>query len=117
MADVDLNPIRAKTADSLESSDFTSMHVRLDAVESPMAPLLRPFAGDSHKLNNLEHIPYNLIEYIQLVEWTDRQMRSEKRGHISSNTPQIFVRLNIRTESWLKNCEHLESVYPRVQGD
>lgn len=116
MAYVDLNPIRAQMADSLETSDFTSIQTRLDAVESPMAPLLLPFAGDSHMLNNPEHIPYNIIEYIQLVEWTGRHMRPDKRGHISGDIPPIFVRLNIRTESWLKNCEHLESTYPRVMG-
>jgi len=43
-------------------------------------------------------------------------MRPDKRGQIGSDMPPIFVRLNIRTESWLKNCEHLESTYPRVLG-
>lgn len=115
MAYVDLNPIRAKMADTLEHSDFTSIQTRLDASSSPMNPLL-PFAGDSHQSNNPEHIPYNLIEYIQLVEWTGRQIRIGKRGYISSEIPAIFERLRINTSAWLHNCERLEKTYYRVIG-
>ena len=70
MAYVDLNPIRAQIADSLENSGFTSIQNRLDKSPSPMKPQLLPFAGDTHQSNNPEHIPYNIIEYIQLVVYT-----------------------------------------------
>ncbi len=116
MAYVDLNPIRAKMADTLEQSDFTSIQTRLDASTSPMKPLLLPFAGDSHQTNNPEHIPYNLIEYIQLVEWTGRQIKAGKRGYISSEIPPIFARLKINTSAWLHNCQGLEKTYYRVIG-
>ena len=115
MAYVDLNPIRAKMTDTLEHSDFTSIQTRLEASNSPMKPLL-PFAGDSHQSKNLEHIPYSLIEYIQLVEWTGRQIKAGKRGYIPSEMPPIFERLNINTSAWLHNCEGLEKTYYRVIG-
>jgi REP element-mobilizing transposase RayT len=115
MAYVDLNPIRAKMADKLENSDFTSIQTRLEKSQSPMK-LLLPFAGDAHQSNNPEHIPYNLIEYIQLVEWTGRQIKAGKRGHISSDIPPIFERLKINTAAWLHNCEGLEKTYYRVIG-
>lgn len=115
MAYVDLNPIRAKMADTLEQSDFTSIQTRLGASSSPMKPLLS-FADDSHQSNNPEHIPYNLIEYIQLVEWTGRQIRTDKRGYISSEIPPIFERLKINTSAWLNNCQGLEKTYYRVIG-
>ena len=81
-----------------------------------MGPLLLPFAGDSHQCNNPEHIPYNLIEYIQLVEWTGRQLKAGKRGYIKSEIPPIFERLKINTAAWLHNCEGLEKTYYRVIG-
>lgn len=115
MAYVDLNPIRAKMADTLENSDFTSIQTRLEKSKSPMK-LLLPFAGDSHQSNNPEHISYNFIEYIQLVEWTGRQLKAGKRGHISSDIPPIFERLKINTSAWLHNCEGLENTYYRVIG-
>lgn len=116
MAYVDLNPIRAKIADTPENSDFTSIQTRLDKVESSMKPLLLSFAGDSHQSNNPEHIPYNLIEYIQLVEWTGRQLKAGKRGYIKSEIPPIFERLKINTSAWLHNCEAMEKTYYRVIG-
>ncbi len=116
MAYVDLNPIRAKMANTLEHSDFTSIQTRLDVNQSPMRPMLLPFAGDSHQSNNPEHIPYNFIEYIQLVEWTGRQIKAGKRGYISSEVPPIFERLKIHPAAWLHNCEELEKTYYRVIG-
>ena len=116
MAYVDLNPIRAKMADTLKHSDFTSIQTRANFKDSPMGPLLLPFAGDSHQSNNSEHIPYNLIEYIQLLEWTGRQVKAGKRGYVASEIPSIFERLKISTAAWLHNCEALEKTYYRVIG-
>ena len=116
MAYVDLNPIRAQMANSLENSDFTSIQTRLHKSQSPMKPLLLPFTGDSHQTNNPVHIPYNLIEYIQLVDWTGRQIRAGHRGYIKDDTPPIFERLKINTTAWLHNCQHLEKTYHRVIG-
>ncbi len=116
MAYVDLNPIRAQMADSLKNSDFTSIQTRLDKSQSLRKPLLLPFAGNSHRSNNPEHIPYNLIEYIQLVDWTGRQIKAGKRGYIKDDIPPIFERLKMNTSAWLHNCEHLEKNYHRVIG-
>lgn len=116
MAYVDLNPIRAKIADSIETSDFTSIQTRVGKTESLMKPLLLPFAGDSHQSNYPEHLPYNLSEYFQLVVWTGQRIKSGKRGYISNEIPQIFERLKINTICWLHNCEELETTYYRVIG-
>jgi putative transposase len=116
MAYVDLNPIRAQMTETLESSNFTSIQTRLDQSSSPIKPLLLAFAGDSHKNNNLEHIPYNFIEYIQLVDWTGRQIKTGKSGFIHDKVPPILARLNINTAAWLNNCEGLERHYHRVIG-
>lgn len=116
MAYVDLNPIRAQIADSLENSDFTSIQTRLDKSKSAMKPLLLPFAGSAHQNNNPEYIPYNVTEYIQLVDWTGRQIRDGKKGYIKDQTPLIFAQLNMNTVAWLHNCKHLEQTYHRVIG-
>lgn len=114
---VDLNPIRAGIADSLETSDYTSIQARLDCNStSPMTNLLLPFAGDSHHDNNPNHIPYNLIEYIQLVEWTGRQIHPKKRGYISEDIPALLARLQMSPNIWLRNCVKLESIYHRAIG-
>ena len=116
MAYVDLNPIRATSADSLQNSDFTSIQTRLDKSQSPMKALLLPFASGSYQTNNSEHIPYNITEYIQLVDWTGRQIKDSKKGYIKEHTPPIFAQLKMNTVVWLHNCAHLEQTYHRVIG-
>ena len=117
MAYVDLNPIRADMASSPEHSDYTSIQLRMTKDNnSPMKHLLRPFAGNAHQDNNPNDIPYNLIEYIQLVDWSGRQMHPQKRGVIADSLPPIFTRLNMQHHIWLRNCLSLESTYHRVIG-
>ena len=116
MAYVDLNPIRAQMAETLEDSDFTSIQTRLNQASSLMKALLLAFAGDSHKHNHPQHIPYSFIEYIQLVDWTGRQIKTGKRGVIPNMVPPILTRLNINTAAWINNCEGLERHFHRVIG-
>lgn len=116
MAYVDLNPIRGTIANTLQDSDFTSIQTRLDKNASPMKSLLMPFADSPCQSNSSDHIPYNLLEYIELVKWTGRQIRADKRGYMSTEIPPIFASLNINSDAWLHNCERLERTYCRVIG-
>lgn len=49
-----------------------------------------------------------LMDYIELVDWTGRQLRKGKTGYIESNTPPILQRLNIEQKNWLKACPQFE---------
>jgi REP element-mobilizing transposase RayT len=117
MAYVDLNPIRAQMAFTPESSDYTSIQHRLGkAVHCAFHGELLPFAGNSHQNNAQQHIPYQTIDYIELVDWTGRQMRANKRGAINAAQPPILARLGIQTGCWLQNCQQLETIFHQVLG-
>lgn len=117
MAYVDLNPIRAKMATTPESSDYTSIQQRLGkAVHHAIHGQLLPFAGDSRQDNATQHIPYHFIDYVELVDWTGRQLRPDKRGAIDVATPNILSRLGIATHCWLRNCQQLETEFHQVIG-
>jgi REP element-mobilizing transposase RayT len=139
MVYVDLNPIRAKMADNLKTSDYTSIQQRLgiepqrhqtncddENEESkqeqdplhhlPYAPLQK-FAGSSHKDNNRDEIQFELLNYIHLVDWTSRQIRPDKSGHVASSTPAILNQLNITEENWLEFTSHIESSFYQAIGD
>jgi len=79
-------------------------------------PELLPFAGNSHQENAQNHIPYSLIDYIELVDWTGRQIRGDKRGAIDSALPPILARLGISVDCWLQNCQQLETIFHQVIG-
>ncbi len=108
MAYVDLNPVRAGMAKSPEQSDFTSIKARLKALNDHLetAPCLHPFIGNpTNKL--MDGIPFRLIDYIELVDWTARQFRKGKAS-IAENYPLILERLNFNQDRWLEVCTALE---------
>ena len=45
-------------------------------------------------------IPYQLKDYIELVDWTGRIIRDDKRGHIEQSLPKILDRLSLDKHSW-----------------
>ncbi len=40
-------------------------------------------------------LPFRLTDYLELVDWTGRILRDDKRGGILESTPQILQQLNI----------------------
>jgi hypothetical protein len=130
MAYVDLNPVRAGMADTPETSSYTSIQERLqlefdvrqaidDQTDSgdlldfttPLKPLL-PF--ESRLLNEPQTgILFNFEEYLALVDWTGRIIRSDKRGHTDSSLPPILERLQISADQWRINATQFEAIHPR----
>jgi hypothetical protein len=65
---VDLNPIRAKIAKTLESSDHTSIQQRINTAKHTQQPNnLMPFIG-SPRQDMLKDIAYSLKDYCELVD-------------------------------------------------
>ena len=87
MAYVDLNPIRAAMARTPETSDYTSIQER---IQHPEASCLRPFSE-----NEEDGIPFNLKDYLALVDWGGREIKYNKRGYIPANVPPILTRLKM----------------------
>ncbi|MGB5855911.1 MAG: transposase, partial [Oceanisphaera sp.] len=85
MTYVDLNPIRAKIADTPERSDFTSIQRRINAAKQGKQPKeLLPFVG-----NERSELPKGLVfelqDYLMLVDDTGRILRDDKRGAIQES--------------------------------
>ena len=54
---------------------------------------------------------YSLTDYLELVDYTGRIIRPDKRGAIPINLPPILKRIDIDLSIWLKNSTEFESVY------
>jgi len=93
MAYVNLNPVRAKMSDSVETSEYTSAYERIHGVvqqnEKPLEytftkkPLFG-FIGDENE-QSTRGIPFWLLDYIELVDWSGRIIREDKRDAISNH--------------------------------
>ncbi|MEZ8146306.1 transposase [Enterovibrio norvegicus] len=109
MAYVDLNPVRAAIAEAPETSDYTSVKARIDAVESKQASPtgLFPFAGNPRE-SMPDGIPFRLVDYLALVDWTGRKVLDDKHGHIDNALPSLLERLGFDAKSWLETCTRIE---------
>jgi hypothetical protein len=122
MAYIDLNPIRAGIAKTPEESDFTSIYQRIQQIhpctsnKAGDAPRvrLRRFADETQ--NKRAAIPYTALDYLQLVDWSGRSIRKDKRGHIDSSTPPILARLSIDPEIWQLAMTRKGNVFGRAMG-
>jgi hypothetical protein len=57
-----------------------------------------------------------LDQYFQLLEWTGRQLRSDKPGLIPSHLEPMLTRLEVEREAWLETVQHFGSRFHRVAG-
>ena len=116
MAYVDLNPVRAGIAETPETSDFTSIQERLvvAAEQQRLDPCLSRFQrGKQHKQ---EELPIRRNDYFELVDWTGRAIREDKRGHIPEHLANILMRLRIEPENWMDAVQQLETQFSRALG-
>ncbi len=114
---VDLNPIRAALAETLETSDFTSIQRRIQALQGERAAcaadFLAPLAIDEttdalsacpstngDRCSDTGFLPMPLADYLQLLDWTARQTVAGKRGSTPIAKPPILDRLSIAPATW-----------------
>lgn len=118
MAYVDLNPVRAKMAKTPEQSDYTSIQGRIAAraEHTSRQPVsLMPFVGNPREPMP-KGLPFRLENYLQLVDWTGRIVREDKRGAIKDTLPRILERLDIEQEHWLFMATQFESRFNSMVG-
>jgi len=129
MAYVDLNPIRAKMAASVETSEYTSAYERLlpckkaGVAQQNEKPLeytftkkpLFGFIGDENE-QSTRGIPFSLLDYIELVDWSGRIIREGKRGAISTHRPSILTQLGLDDDTWLSLASRFGKDYHGAVG-
>ena len=135
MSYVDLNPIRARMAETPEESDFTSIQQRirrlqvqplkLEKTESPLPaeaatvqPPLLDLVNSSHD-DHVHCLGYTERDYLELVDWAGRAVRADKRGAIPSHIPPVLNRLGLDPGRFLyhmtgksKLTQHLTAIGP-----
>lgn len=61
-------------------------------------------------------LPLSLEEYLQLVDWTGRQVVAGKRGAIPHDFAPILSRLGIDAQGWLSLATDFDRLFGRVAG-
>ena len=101
MAYVDLNPVRANIASTPEDSAYTSVKQRVAYAIKGKQPLhLLPFVGNP-KQRMPKGLPFELTNYLALIELTGRCIKTGKAGAIAQHQPTLLARLGISPDNWL----------------
>ena len=144
MAYVDLNPIRAGIAATPETSDFTSVKERIkdrasaaevstaDAQDHRIehgenAGWLAPIPLEvkrkkvreketSRRAGNKDCLPMSLDDYLKLLDWTGRQLRTDKRGAIPAACSPILDRLDCSEETWFDLVKNFSKRFRHEAG-
>jgi REP element-mobilizing transposase RayT len=123
MAYVDLNPIRSCMAKTPESSDHTSIKRRIEQALKTQIPnrldqqasRLMPFAGNPRD-DMPSGLPFRLTDYLELVDWSGRIIREDKKGTIPEHLPVILTRLNLDARHWLYLTQNFEHPFKCLVG-
>jgi hypothetical protein len=116
MTYVDLNPVRAEIAKGITTSRYTSVKLRNRRIrknaEEANKPL-RPLIGT--KSCNMPAITE--ADYIELVDFTGRQLHSGKKGKIEASEPRALTKLGLDKNHWTTRVKGIGSDYWRVVGE
>ncbi|MGH8051992.1 MAG: transposase [Arenimonas sp.] len=115
MAYVDLNPIRAGMTKRLDHSLHTSIAERLKTLKQTPALLQQKMAPVAGTL--IAFLPIRLEDYIELVQWTGKQVRPDKRGAIPAAMPSVLKQYESKPELWVTRVRGIGSGYWRVVGE
>lgn len=134
---IELNQIRAGVADTPEESLFTSIWERIDALSARKELGRVEASASAETVNRLRErgklddwlapiertdtrhgfLSLSLEEYVTVVDWTGRELKSGKRGRIPNELAPIMERLKINPERWVDSSAHYRSWFCRVVGD
>ncbi len=136
---VDLNPIRAAMAESLEDSEFTSVQRRIQGLtesladetastkraDSFLAPIFQcdqkssdePCVSKSpFRCSDEGFLSMTREEYLELLDWTARQSVPGKRGETPSDAPPVLQRLSITPSVWCELANRFRPLFSCVAG-
>lgn len=57
-----------------------------------------------------------MSNHLELLDWTGRQIRADKRGHLSPDLRPVLERLDLDVETWVENVERYGGLFYRLAG-
>ncbi len=142
---VDLNPIRAGLAETPETSRFTAAYLRIQAEVRPetgsdraahdpsrdtssaaddwLSPIYLDERRDerqdpqpARRASNRGFLPLTRRDYLEILDWTGRQLRGGTPGKIPDHLAPILERLGLVPRSWLATVENFGRWFHRAIG-
>ena len=144
VAYVDLNPIRADLAETLEASDYTSVQRRIDALKAPVDscsdsntdgnshradaflcpvsidevndPLAARPSRSKKRCSDKGFLALSEADYLTILDWQARNTVASRRGQTPAEAPPVFARLGIDAEEWSRMARDFGRTFKNVAG-
>ncbi len=133
---VDLNPIRANLAKTPETSFFTSAEERIRKQQARKGDDRENRRKRDLGLNNFSDqtgsedwlcplrdqpnrrgvLSIDLSSYLEILDWTGREIVSDKPGVIPGHLPPILTRLSVNPSRWLDSAACFGKLFSVVAG-
>ena len=110
IAQSSLNPMTTSNSEEVPASERRPFDAAVENGERagwlapiPLEPKRPPVRAKStgRRASSKGCLPMGLGDYLQLLDWTGRQIRAGKRGAMPENLKPLFERLGISTELWV----------------
>ncbi len=117
--------VRQQAGDSPRKGTRHGMGHGIGQSARPAAEWLSPFelsaeqglnAAPAARASNKGCLAMTFTEYLQLLDWTGRQLRQEKRGAIPADLAPILERLSVTDDGWLKLVTEFSRIFRRSAG-
>ena len=90
-----------------ESTPAESTESGMEQEEGESAIPAAPLAAFTGTTEDVESgLPFHFSDYLELVDWTGRAIREDKRGFIPADVPPILSRLGVEAENWIETVRH-----------
>ena len=76
---------------------------------------LLPFVGAEHQAKQAG-IQFDFADYLELIDWTGRSIRDDKKGFIPATQPKLLQQIGVNAEAWLDNSNDFMEHYTNVSG-
>lgn len=84
------------------------------SVDGDPAPVAE--ANAHRRASNKGFLSMSLAEYLRILDWTGRQVRSEKRGAIPQDLDPILERIGVSREFWFETVTNFGRLFHRAAG-
>jgi REP element-mobilizing transposase RayT len=117
MAYVDLNPIRAGIAKTLEKSKHTSINMRIQQVNNDSLKTITNLKFINNKPGQeIKLLPFSTTDYLKLVEWTSFKLTKNKKEFSIKNPGYLLNTFDISEEHWLYMTKNFGSTFKNLVG-
>ena len=79
-------------------------------------PLGHDSSRSGRRASDKGFLPFSLESYLELLDWTGRQVRADKRGAIPAHLEPILSRLGITPKAWYVLATNFRRAFRGVAG-